>query len=153
MLKICLCSDNHGDMDSIKKILSDNPACDYYLHAGDSLVPPEMLAPFASVEGNNDWNYDYPKKRNMEIGGHKILLLHGHGYTFSMDTFVRKAKQEHADTVFFGHTHIFMDQTYNGIRFINPGSCFYNRDLTNPCYARVYILEDGRIYCERIDLK
>ena len=152
MLKICLCSDNHGDMESIQKVLADNPACDYYLHCGDSLVPPEELSPFASVEGNNDWSFDYPASRILEIGGHRIFMFHGTGYTFSKKLMVEKARQAKADIVFFGHTHTFTDEVYHNIRFINPGSTLYNRDLSAPSYARVYLLDNGKVRVERIDL-
>ncbi|MBQ9425453.1 MAG: metallophosphoesterase family protein [Erysipelotrichaceae bacterium] len=152
MLKICLCSDNHGDMNSINRILSDNPACDYYFHCGDSMMPPEEMEPFISVEGNNDWSYDYPKDRLLEIGGHRIYIFHGTGYTFSKNLMLDKAKSVKADIVFFGHTHSFTDQIYSNIRFINPGSTLYNRDLTSPSYARVYLMDDGKVRVERIDL-
>lgn len=152
MLKICLCSDNHGDMMSINKILSDNPACDYYFHCGDSLVPPEELSPFVSVEGNNDWSFDYPKERMFELAGHRIYMFHGTGYTFSKKLMVDKARSVKADIVFYGHTHTFADDIFSNIHFINPGSTLYNRDLTSPSYARVYLLDDGRVRVERIDL-
>ena len=151
MLKICLISDNHGVMTSIKKILSDNPMCDYYFHLGDSNMTDKDLEPFISVQGNCDY-FDFPKQRIIEIGNHRILLIHGNGYTWSMNIFVDKAKNEKVDTVFFGHTHIFMDDYYNGIRFINPGSIYNNRDLTSPCYAIVTIDDDNEIKVERINL-
>ena len=83
MLKICLCSDNHGDLSQIARILSDNPACDYYFHAGDVMAPPEAIAPFVAVEGNNDWQFEFPRERIFEIADHRILLMHGHQYTYS----------------------------------------------------------------------
>ncbi len=152
MLKICLVSDNHGDLDCIERILSDNPACDYYLHCGDVMAAPENIAPFAAVSGNNDWFFEYPMQMIMEIGGHRILIMHGHKLIYSWNLMVDKAKKEKCDVVFYGHTHSFYDDIHNGIRFINPGSCHYNRDLTAPCYARVYILDDGNIRVERVDL-
>ena len=152
MLKICFCSDNHGDRSSIMKILSDNPDCDYYLHAGDSLMEPKELSPFISVLGNNDWGYDYPRQRLLSIGGHNILLTHGDGYSYSLNAFAIKAKNVHADTILFGHTHSFTDLFHNGIRFINPGSTLHNRDGSVPCYARIYISQNGEIRVERIDL-
>ncbi|MBQ6493833.1 MAG: YfcE family phosphodiesterase [Erysipelotrichaceae bacterium] len=152
MLKICLCSDNHGDRNSIQKILSDNPSCDYYFHAGDSMLEESDIAPFISVDGNNDWQYDYPKERIFEIGSHRILLMHGHHYTYSDNLLADKTKENKCDVLFYGHTHIFADKTVKGIRMINPGSSYYNRDLSSPCYARVYLLEDGNIRVERIDL-
>ncbi len=152
MLKICLCSDNHGDINSINKILDDNPACDYYFHCGDSLLPPEELEPFISVNGNNDWAFDYPKSRRFELAGHSIYMFHGTGYTFSDKLLIQKAKEEKADIIFYGHSHIFSHKIMNNVHFINPGSTSHNRDLTSPCYARVYLFDDGRVHVERIDL-
>ena len=108
-------SSNHGHMDGIHKILSDNPACDYYFHCGDSMVEPKLLSPFISVEGNNDWYYEYPKDRLLNIGGHTIYIFHGTGYTFSQNLMLEKAKSVKADIVFFGHTHIFTDEIYDNI--------------------------------------
>lgn len=151
MLRLCVISDNHGTSTPIKKILSDNPACDYYFHLGDSNMTDKDLEPFISVLGNCDY-FDFPKQRIIEIADHRILLIHGNGYTWSMNIFADKAKEEKVDTVFFGHTHIFTDDYYNGIRFINPGSCYNNRDLTPPCYAIITIDDDGLIKAERINL-
>ena len=152
MLKICLCSDNHGNMESIRKILTDNPACDYYFHCGDSLVTEKEISPFASVEGNNDWDSDFPKTRKIQLMDHTIFIFHGTGYTYSQKLMLERAKEEKADVVFFGHTHMFCDTTISNVRFINPGSTLYNRDLTSPSYARVYLNDDGSIHVERIDL-
>ena len=151
MLKICVVSDNHGDEDCLQKVLSDNPACDYYFHLGDSMRDPKEIEPFISVKGNNDWYYDYPKKRIIELEGHRILMIHGDGYTYSMNAFCFLAQQENCDMVLFGHTHMFFDEMYNGIHFINPGSIWRNRDLTPPCYARLY-LDKEKVRVERIDL-
>lgn len=151
MLKLCVVSDNHGDRASIEKILMDNPACDYYFHLGDSLFDEKEIKPFLTVKGNCDY-HDFDKQAIIQIENHRILLIHGDGYTWSMNTFAYKAKQDNVDVVFFGHTHIFYDNIISGIRFINPGSTYHNRDLTPPCYARVFILDDGSIKVERVDL-
>ncbi len=152
-IRICACSDNHGDYDVIEKIKNDNPNCDYYFHLGDSSLNEKALEPFISVEGNNDWESFYPKKRIIEIQNHKFLLAHGHGYTYSLGTLSQKAKQENCDVFIFGHTHSFVDIEYDGIRLINPGSCWHNRDLSEPCYAIIVINEDGTIDVERINIK
>lgn len=142
MLKIVLAGDNHGDIDSIKRILIDNPQADYYFHTGDSQMNPKYIEPFISVCGNNDYNTDLPKFRVIDIKEHKILLIHGHGYTYSTDALVYKAQEEGCDIVFFGHTHVYFDKTVNGIRLINPGSTFYARNLDEPSYAIVTIDEN-----------
>ena len=141
MLKIVLTGDNHGDMKSIARILQENPDADYYIHTGDSCVSPQAIEPFISVKGNNDYN-DFPKERILEIGNHKILLIHGQYYTYSLSELADKAKQEGCDSVFFGHTHQFAYKKVNDIIMINPGSTYYNRDFSNNCYAIVYIEDD-----------
>lgn len=151
-IRICVCSDNHGDPDSINKIKQDNPTCDYYFHLGDSHFDEYDLRPFISVEGNNDWDSNFPRQRIVEIANHKILLIHGDGYTYAISGLANKAIHEGCDVIMFGHTHEFMDETYKGIRIINPGSCFHNRDLSKPCYAIVTINDDGTIIVNRIDL-
>ena len=142
MLKIILAGDNHGDLDSIRQILYENQFADYYFHTGDSGVDPKMIEPFITVRGNNDWNKDLPKYRVINIEDHKILLMHGDGYTYSIDALVYRAQEEECDIVFFGHTHAFFDKTIGGVRLINPGSTYYNRTLEDPCYAIVAI--DGK---------
>lgn len=149
MLKIVLCADNHGDYSSIEKILSDNPCADHYFHLGDSSLAPEQIEPFVSIKGNNDWDYEYPKRMIFETGKHRILLMHGDGLTYSLDSLADRTRKEGCDTLFFGHTHRFFDGSKNGIRMINPGSSFCNRDYSDPCYAIVTIGDDGSISVER----
>lgn len=153
MLRICLCSDNHGDNEVIAKILEDNFACDYYIHAGDSMSDEEGMSPFVSVLGNCDQYGSFPKERILEIGGHRILLIHGNGYAEFSSYFSEYARNKGCDTVFFGHTHRFFDKEIDGVRFINPGSCHYNRDGSLPSYAIITIDDNGFIYCKRIDIE
>lgn len=144
MIKIVLASDNHEDLRSIKKILSLEPDADYYLHCGDSCLSKQDIKPFVSVRGNNDYTNDFDAQKVIKIGGHNILLIHGHHeiYFESFDTLANIARNNKCDIVFFGHTHRFADITYDGIRMINPGSTYYNRDFTKPCYAVVTIDKD-----------
>ncbi len=149
MLKILLCADNHGDRASLEKILSDNPKCDYYFHLGDSGFNAEEIKPFVSVKGNNDWGNDYPRKIVVEIGDHRILLMHGDGYTYSINAMAQMAKNEKCDSLFFGHVHRYYDEKHYGIRMINPGSAFSNRDGSDPCYCIVTIDSDGTMKSEK----
>lgn len=151
-IRICLCSDNHGNLTSIEKIKQDNPSCDYYFHLGDSHFDEKTLSPFITVEGNNDWEGDFPRQRIFELNGHRILLIHGDGYTYAISGLTNKAKHENCDVIMFGHTHEFFDEEYKGIRLINPGSCYHNRDLSKPSYAIVTIEDDGTIKVERKEI-
>lgn len=141
-VSICLCSDNHGDPDSIKRILDENQQCDYYFHLGDSHFDEYDLRPFISVQGNNDWDSNFPRQRIIEIGKFRILLIHGDGYTYAISGLANKAKHENCNVIMFGHTHEFMYEIYKDIHLINPGSCFHNRDGSSPSYAIVNIDDD-----------
>ena len=152
MLKILLVSDNHGDHEVIQRILADNPACDYYFHCGDACLQPEDMKPFLVVRGNNEWTHAFPKQHICEIKGHRILIMHGNGYTFSKNTLREKAIEEGCDVVFYGHTHLFHDEIIYGVHLINPGSCYYNRDFSAPCYAQIFIDDDGNIFVNRKDV-
>ncbi|MDD5791176.1 MAG: YfcE family phosphodiesterase [Erysipelotrichaceae bacterium] len=153
MVKLCLVSDNHGDRGSLSKILYDNPDCDYYLHCGDSEMLEDEVRPFISVKGNNDYFSSFPKFRLMEIEGHRILIIHGHRIISpaNIEGLAAIAKEKGCDVVFFGHIHIFTDAVIDGIRLINPGSTFYNRDYSEPCYAILHINRQN-IEVKRINL-
>jgi len=144
-MKIVLVSDNHGDKEALEKVLSDNPCADYYIHCGDSSLSNYEIEPFASVKGNNDYYGDYPYNRVLEIEGHKIYICHGHReiYNRTLESLIASAKKRECDIVFFGHIHVFFDQTIDGIRLINPGSLEYNRDKFDKTYAIVEITKNN----------
>jgi len=145
-MKLVVVSDNHGDKEILEKIASIECDADYYFHCGDSCLEPELIRPFVQIKGNNDY-YDVPVQRIFhDIDGHNILLIHGHRqiYFRSIDNLLYLAEQNECDIVLFGHTHQFFDEEFEGVRFINPGSCLYNRDDNNATYA-VVMLEKGNI--------
>lgn len=131
-ITICLTGDNHGHKELIQKIIKDNPKCDLYLHTGDSMMEKEEVFPFEAVKGNCDEAFDYPEERIYEFYGHRILLFHGTNqaaFDFALHEYALNRK---ADIVFYGHTHRFRDELYEGVRFVNPGSCRKSRNLIGP---------------------
>lgn len=152
-MKIVLASDNHGLLNVIKTILFKHQDGDYYLHCGDSELNKELLRPFVSVKGNNDFAFDFPMYHTLVIERHNVLLIHGHGYIYldNYEGLVKKAKELSCDVVLFGHSHMYFDGIIDGIRLINPGSCWCNRDHTKPSYAIVEIKKD-EIIAKRYDL-
>lgn len=135
-MKIVVCSDNHSNFSALAKILADNPNADFYWHLGDSESETiDKISPFVSVLGNNDY-LDLPVYRIIEVGNHRFLLTHGHRYLRNdLNTLYYLAKENNCDVVLYGHTHMFSDYSYNGVRFINPGSCSHNRDGSDPSYV------------------
>lgn len=152
-MKIVICSDNHGNDYVLTKILADNPNADYYWHLGDSeAFSINQLKPFTSVKGNNDFLFDLPRSRVMEVGGHRFFLIHGTGIlAFDLSPLVEMAKANDCDIVIFGHIHRPLDTEIDGIRLINPGSCNHNRSYENPTYAIINIDKNNRLDLKFID--
>ena len=149
-MKIVLCSDNHSNFSPIRYILDKYPKCDYYWHLGDSeAYDLKELEPFISVLGNNDFYVELPKYRIINVANHNFLLIHGtNNLLYDLTNLASYAKEKGCDTVLYGHTHVPKDCMIDGIRLINPGSCFYNRDGSKPSFAILNIDKNGNIKCD-----
>ena len=145
MEEIVLVSDNHGQRKPLEYLKENYPVTDYFIHCGDSEMHPNQLSGFTSVQGNNDFFHAYPNERIITIENHNILVVHCHMHMIfnQPQQLARYAKKVHCDIVFYGHTHIPQDITVNGVRCINPGSIWHNRDGTKPSYMIIHL--DGKI--------
>lgn len=152
-IQLILLSDNHGNRDCLEYIRTTYPEADYYIHCGDAELPDYLLEGFAIVQGNNDSYNQFPSRRILSIGEHRIYVCHGHRDMFfgHFDMLADKAKSNECDVCFFGHTHIPFDQEIDGVRILNPGSIWMNRDGSKPSYMVVTfnhkeILVERKIY-------
>ncbi|MBR2810281.1 MAG: metallophosphoesterase family protein [Solobacterium sp.] len=146
-MKIVVVSDSHGNIRPLHQIMEKHADADLFIHCGDSGWNPSGLQGWTVVGGNVDYMYDYPLALIEEVGPHKILVTHGHAcfssYRPDYGALADYAKDLECDTVMFGHTHIFYDSTVHGVRLINPGSTYKNRDGSDPCYAVVTYDEEA----------
>lgn len=164
MHKILLISDSHGERKRIQQVCKQHPHMEEYIHLGDLGFAPDCLAHFTIVRGNHDdASYHLPNEQILDIEDCKILLLHGHQLEMcaayrlrsddkiqSYETFMewmeeeaaQLAKQHGCNVVFHGHTHLYLDKVIDGVRIINPGSLFFNRDGKSISYACVTIEKD-----------
>lgn len=103
---------------------------DVILHAGDVCTPDvlDLLAGFAPLHvvlGNNDvpevaaWGA--PETLEVELGGVRVAMVHDSGQKSGRTARLRR-RFPTADLVVFGHSHIPMDVTGDGLRIFNPGS-------------------------------
>jgi len=104
---------------------------DYVLHLGDmcedchrleDMFPRKLIV---CVKGNNDYfDKSYPLERCFELGGKRIFMCHGHKYNVksSLISLVYRAKEQGADIVLYGHTHLPHKEDYDGMLIINPGT-------------------------------
>jgi len=142
-VKIVVVSDNHYDHDVLSFIHSSNLNADVFLHLGDFQCPKEYIDPFIPVLGNNDFDMTVPRERILTLEGKRILMVHGHRYlTYGYDKLVYYAQSKDIDIVLFGHIHRYVDEIIDGVRLLNPGSCYYNRNGDPPCYMTIEMDKD-----------
>ncbi|MEU6410491.1 metallophosphoesterase family protein [Microbispora sp. NPDC046933] len=100
------------------------------LHAGDVctadvLVELSAYAPVHAVLGNNDGPdvaaWGAPETLELDLGGLRVAMIHDSGQAAGRTARMRRRFPE-ADLVVFGHSHIPMDLTGDGVRVFNPGS-------------------------------
>ena len=138
-MEFIVCSDNHGNAKVLDDIKRNHPNAEVYIHCGDNEMSNEMMKNFVAVTGNNDYFYKYPETLITQVGQLRILILHSHTmpYGSRVKAMVKLAKERGCDVVCYGHTHIYMDEIVDGVRVLNPGSLYYNRDGSAPCYMLV----------------
>ena len=100
------------------------------LHAGDVCVA-EVLdelaqyAPVRAVCGNNDGPdvvaWGAPETLEFEIAGLPVAMIHDSGQATGRTARMRR-RFPGAELVVFGHSHIPLDRTGDGVRIFNPGS-------------------------------
>ncbi|HEY2694387.1 MAG TPA: metallophosphoesterase family protein [Pseudonocardiaceae bacterium] len=100
------------------------------LHAGDVCVPGVLdeladYAPVRAVCGNNDGPdvvaWGAPETLELNIAGLSVAMIHDSGLPPGRTARMRR-RFPGADLVVFGHSHIPLDQTGDGVRIFNPGS-------------------------------
>lgn len=125
---------------------------DLILHAGDVctadvLTTLEQFAPVHAVLGNNDrpevTDWGAPETQLLDLAGLAVAMIHDSGTTKGRTARMRR-RFPTADLVVFGHSHIPMDLTGDGIRIFNPGS---PTDERRQPYGTLGLLDitDGRL--------
>ncbi len=139
-MKIIIISDNHGEINNLKKVFEREVDADLMIHLGDfensePIIRAKCPCRLEMVAGNNDFFTSELREKVIEVKGHRIFLCHGHMYGVSMG--VERIRQEAAgmncDVVMYGHTHQpFLDED-GVITVLNPGSLNYPRQEDRRC--------------------
>lgn len=145
-MRIGILSDTHGDLTLARLALTNMGEIELLLHAGDHYNDAGQLVENSNVKlyavvGNCDWHQTGPTDLLIDAGGKKIWLTHGHKYRIkdSMQALIEKAKEQKADIVVFGHTHIPTVETVDGILLFNPGSISFPRSRQGATYGVIEI--------------
>lgn len=128
-MKVTVLSDTH-----IPKKAKDLPAAAYkvlqqsdaIIHAGDVVVQEFLdrlkeIAPVYAVRGNNDHGVELPEQLELKLEGVDICVIHDSGDRKGREKRMRKLFPE-AKIVIFGHSHIPVNDSYDGMLLFNPGS-------------------------------
>jgi len=112
------------------RVAEELRGADVILHAGDVCVPSVLdelaeYAPVHVVAGNNDGPdvvaWGAPETLSLDLAGLRVAMIHDSGASAGRTRRMRRRFPD-ADLVVFGHSHIPMDETGDGVRIFNPGS-------------------------------
>ncbi len=125
-MRIGVISDTHGYLDPRAAVALQGVA--RILHAGDIGSPAiidalEAIAPVEAVQGNIDAGTPlarrFPSSRQIVIEDVRIHITHIGGQPAAL---TRALPQPKPDVYIFGHTHIALLETLEGVLFLNPGA-------------------------------
>lgn len=149
IMRILVLSDSHGRTSAIEKAIEAQPTAKHIFFLGDcvrDIEDYELIYPdrtFHVVSGNCD--YASMVKSVDAVTLEKVRILFTHGHPFSVKSGLTRlyeaARQNGAQLVLFGHTHVSKTEYSDGIYFVNPGSLC--RGEGGPSYAVVDIGPSG----------
>ena len=156
-MKIGVISDTHLNCSDrrLEEIVENHlKDVDVILHAGD-LVCLDVLSVFKgkdiyAVSGNMDYpevREVFPGKRIVELGGHRIGLIHGWGAPQGIERKIRAEFDDDISCLVYGHTHRAANEVMDDVLYFNPGS---PTDRRFSPFTSVGILEVGEMIRGRI---
>jgi putative phosphoesterase len=153
--KIVVVADTHSSPhpDTGKYLSAEAP--DAIIHAGDIgdlavLSDLETIAPLYAIRGNID-NHDLPDVLVLDRGALRILVVHIGVYGPKLRAEVAQlAKQERAQLVICGHSHVPFIGVDRGITVFNPGSCGPRR-FALPIVFGTLTLADNKLRLAHVD--
>ena len=134
-MRILVLSDTHGDFYSMKKALDAQPNAEAIIHCGDGAEQFDYIKQtcadktIVGVRGNCDFSSKLPPVEVKEIGGKKIFVTHGHLYNakYTIMDLIYAAREQGADILLFGHTHMPYVGWLGRVLLINPGALMDGR--------------------------
>lgn len=151
-MKILIVSDSHGNHDLVRRAVGQEAPIDLLIHAGDvegdleRVLGPAREYEIRAVSGNMDWSDRLEDELCFPAAGHVIYVTHGHrlGVHGGTKRLRERAKKLGADIAVYGHIHMPVLETEDGITVINPGSVAKPRqEGRRKSYAVLNIREDG----------
>jgi putative phosphoesterase len=153
-MKIIVFSDSHGSVQPmLDAVFDENP--DMILHLGDLArdcirvrqTYPDIV--LRTIRGNCDGSAPADGDEFV-TQGKRIFMTHGHlyGVKFGLGGVLNAAYVRSADVLLFGHTHMPLHETLDGLLVVNPGSI----GMGKKTYA-VLSIEHGAVDCRIVGYK
>lgn len=149
-MRILVLSDSHGCVEPMEQCV-ERVQPQVILHLGDCVRDAQRLEerypqiPLLGVSGNCDYGSADQPERLTELGGVRILMMHGHTRRVKSGPMaaIYAARECGADILLFGHTHQPVVDRSGDFWMMNPG-------CIGPSVRRTYgviTLEDGKVDC------
>ncbi|MGE5390722.1 MAG: metallophosphoesterase family protein [Deltaproteobacteria bacterium] len=153
-MRIAAVGDTHGRIEPLKReLIRIRP--DQVLFTGDFYGDALRLShhvgvPVQAVVGNCDAANAGPHELLIEVQGKRFYLVHGHQYgvKLGLQSLFYRGREQEADVVLFGHTHVSCCELIEDVWLINPGSPSRPRGGTRGSYCLIDI--DDRNLVPRI---
>lgn len=153
-MKILVVSDTHGRDGNFDKVLRRVKPVDALIHCGDvegreGYIASRAGCPTYMVAGNNDFFTELERELEVDLGGHRLLIAHGHNYGVALDPvrIIDEADARKKDIVLFGHTHRPAIVYRGAVTAVNPGSLSFPRqEGRRPSYAIMEIDHRGEAH-------
>lgn len=154
-MRILVLSDSHGCVEPMEQCV-ERVQPQVILHLGDCVRDAQRLEerypdiPLLGVPGNCDYSGLGQPERLTELGGVRILMMHGHTRRVKSGPMaaIYAARECGADILLFGHTHQPVVDRSGDFWVMNPG-------CIGPSVRRTYgviTLEDGKVDCATLRL-
>ena len=134
-MKVCICADSHGNVTGLQEMLDlEQPQVLLFLGDGErdfhKVDLPRGTVLYA-VSGNCDMMSMEPPWRLIDLEKVRIFMTHGHYYGVKSDTdrLIERAREENAQLVVHGHTHLENYQPMDDITLLCPGSIGHKSEV------------------------
>ncbi|MFT3952864.1 MAG: YfcE family phosphodiesterase [Oscillospiraceae bacterium] len=160
-MRVVVFSDTHGNLNNARRIMEKSSPRDCFIFLGDGereIASLRALYPdreIHDVAGNCDRSGTAPGEDFLFVGNVKIAFFHGHNHLarLGIDRIVQFAKENCAQIVLFGHTHVrfYKYLPDDRLHILNPGSAALPRDEHPPSFAVIDVSDKG-ILCNIADI-
>jgi len=148
-MTIYVFSDSHEYALNMLRALRNAPRPDMLIHLGDGEYDLQKVRSrypdlkIVNVCGNNDTYSSARVTEYIDAEGVRIMATHGHKYGVNDKTInglkdAASAARPKVSLVLYGHTHLPFTGSFDGLEYMNPGTC---KDVPAPTYGVVEISE------------